>query len=134
MIIRFAKRKAAWEETSAEVIRDIEFRRKDGEYDLRPSVYCIDGRESVRCFAEHAAAAPIEMPASALGLDFTDTKLSLANTPGSSKFKFIEQCHREIIAESATDLCGLIASVLSDSANKKHVIEKRQVVCSSRSA
>lgn len=74
MIIRFAKRKAAWEETSAEVIRDIEFRRKDGEYDLRPSVYCIDGRESVRCFAEHAAAAPIEMPASALGLDFTDTK------------------------------------------------------------
>ena len=69
VVIRFAKRKAAWETADPAEIREVEFKDKDGRYDLRPSVYEIDRQQAVRAFAEHAAAAPIDPPGTALGID-----------------------------------------------------------------
>ena len=61
-VVRFARRKASWELPDAASIRDVEFKTREGEVDLRPSVYDIDdsggssSREFVRIPRNEARA------------------------------------------------------------------------------
>jgi hypothetical protein len=127
LIIRFARRKAAWESTDAAEIRKVEFTNKNGELDLRPSVYDVDASEVIRTFAEHAAAAPIDPPGSALGVDMSGIRLELNNEPGNKRFAFTRERHREIVVETEAAIEQLISSVLATLASRLHSIPKAEV-------
>ncbi len=127
VVVRFAKRKAAWETGDATHIREVEFKDKDGEYDLRPSVYEVDRGEVVRTFAEHAAAAPIDPPGSALGIDLRDLRFPLEPELGNDKFAFTRDRHREMALSSRAELDELIAHACKDLAVRKVEITKTSV-------
>lgn len=107
-VVRFARRKASWELPDAASIRDVEFKTREGEVDLRPSVYDIDDSDLTKAFAEHAAAAPIDPPGSALGVDLAGLEMTLDPTAGNDRFAFTRAHHREIKLESVEQLDTLI--------------------------
>lgn len=127
VVVRFAKRKAAWETADAAQIREVEFKDKDGKYDLRPSVYAIGKEQVVRTFAEHAAAAPIDPPGSALAIDFRGVRFKLDEEPGNIQFTFTRERHRDIALSTQTELDELIELACKDLATRKFEIAKASV-------
>lgn len=127
VVLRFARRKAAWETADAAQIRDIEFKNKNGDYDLRPSVYEVNQNEVVRAFAEHAAAAPIDPPGAALGIDLSQSGFSLKSEPGNPKFCFTKEKHRELVLSTVADLDEVIAWVCKDINRRRTEITKMSV-------
>lgn len=127
VIVRFAKRKAAWETPDITEIRNVEFRTRDGEYDLRPSVYEVEEEQVVQTFAEHAAAAPIEPPGSALGIDFSGVRFKLEVQPGNDKFAFTCACHREFVLATIADLDEIITFACRDLTKRRREIAKDSV-------
>jgi hypothetical protein len=121
------KRKAAWEATDAREIREVEFKTKDGQYDLRPSVYEIEEEELVQAFAEHAAAAPIDPPGSALGIDFFGVRSKVESALGNDKFSFIRAQHREIALSSASELDEVIELARRELSSRRRDIPKASV-------
>lgn len=126
MIVRFAKRRTAWESTSAYEIAEAEFRKKDGSTDLFPSVYDIQLNELTRAFAEHAAAAPIEVQSSSIGIELKSDKLAIRKTSGSAKFQFIHDAHCEILVKDTQHLIAIIEDFLKE--RIIHDIKKADVV------
>jgi len=109
LVLRFAKRRASWEEPTAAGVREIEFtNRKTGVVDLRPSVYAVDEGEVLRAYAEHAAAAPIDPEAAPLGIDLGGMKLRVEASDGSIKFQLTRTRHAEIVVEDVAALDALI--------------------------
>lgn len=127
LVVRFAKRKAAWEEANARQIREVEFRDKNGEYDLRPSVYEIEDADLVRAFAEHAAAAPIDPPGSALSIDFLGVRSRLDQQPGNDKFAFTRDRHRELALSTPAELDAAIELVCTDLSARKRATSRSSV-------
>lgn len=127
LLVRFAKRKAAWEEANAAQIREVEFRDKDGEYDLRPSVYEIDEEDLVRAFAEHAAAAPIDPPGSALSIDFLGVLCRIEPHPGNDRFAFTRDKHRELALSTPAELDAAIEFVCAELCSRKRETSKSSV-------
>lgn len=127
VVVRFAKRKAAWETADAAQIREVEFKDKDGRYDLRPSVYEVEQDQVVRAFAEHAAAAPIDPPGSALGVDLRGVRFKLEAEPGNDKFAFTRDQHREIALSSPADLDEVIELACRELAIRRADITKASV-------
>ena len=84
----------------------VEFRRQDGEPDLRVSTYLLDhANQAVRACAEHMAAIPLDPPRITRGIDCDDSGRSLQQTPGSSAmFEFIRDAHREIVLANRSEL------------------------------
>ena len=128
MIVRFAKRRSAWESTSALEIVDVEFRRTDGSYDLVPSVYKLQVGDLIRALAEHAASAPIEIPTASHGIEFTSNTLEMRKTPGSKKFEFICNHHYEILAQDKEGLIKIVADFLGNKVRTIHNISKSDVI------
>lgn len=127
VVVRFAKRKAAWEAADASVIREVEFKNRDGQYDLRPSVYEVGEEHLVQAFAEHAAAAPIDPPGSALGIDLTGAPFELKPEPGSDKFSFTRDRHREFALSSASELDLVIVHACRDLTSRRREIPRASV-------
>jgi len=129
LLIRFAKRKAAWEEANATQIREVEFRDKNGdyEYDLRPSVYEIEAEEIVRAFAEHAAAASIDPPGSALSIDFQGVSFKIEREPGNDRFAFTRDRHRELALLTRAELDAAIEFVCRDLSSRRKETSKSSV-------
>jgi len=125
--VRFAKRKAAWETADAAHIREVEFKNKDGQYDLRPSVYEIEKNQVVQAFAEHAAAAPIDPPGSALGVEFGGSRFTLLSTHGNEKFELTGNQHREVALNSKAELDEVIELVCSELTTRQTEITKASV-------
>lgn len=127
VVVRFAKRKAAWETADAAHIRDVEFKDKDGRYDLRPSVYKVEQHQVVQAFAEHAAAAPIDPPGSALGVDFRGVRFKLEPEPGNDKFAFTRDQHLEIALSSKAELDEVIEFACRELTTRRTEIAKASV-------
>lgn len=127
VVVRFAKRKAVWETADAAQIRDVEFRDKDGGYDLRPSVYEIDQHDMVRAFAEHAAAAPIDPPGRALAINLHGSRFALAKEPGNDTFAFTRDRHRELVLSTQGELDEVIKMACQDLAARQTEITKESV-------
>jgi hypothetical protein len=127
VVVRFAKRKAAWEGANASEIREVEFKTKDGQYDLRPSVYEVSEEQLVQAFAEHAAATPIDPPGSALGIDFAAVRFKVEPELGSDKFPFTRFRHREVVLSSASELDEVIALACRELASRRRDIPKAAV-------
>lgn len=112
-LVRFAKRRTAWELTSAAEVRDIEFRDRHGQPDLRPSVYRITADEVTRCFAEHAAAVPIDPPRTALGIWAEGCSPRSLPSTGLPTFAFMRDRHEEIHVANIGALTVLVACLLT---------------------
>jgi hypothetical protein len=112
-LVRFAKRRTAWESTSADDVCAIEFRDPQGKFDLRPSVYKIAEEEITRCYAEHAAAIPIDPPRTALAV-FSETCAGerVRDEPGADAFAFIRERHREVDVADETGLKAFVECLL----------------------
>jgi hypothetical protein len=126
-VVRFAKRKAVWETADPIQIRDVEFRDKNGEYDLRPSAYEVEEEDIVRTFAEHAAAAPIDPPGSALSIDFEGINVKIEHRPGNDQFAFTRDRHREIVLSTRVDLEAAIQVVCANLTMRKKETSKASV-------
>lgn len=112
-LIRFSKRRAAWEGSpDPEQLQQVEFRTKDGDPDLRPSVYEVLPTEEqvVRALAEHAHR--IDSDRSTLALDVSEPRRAVDATPGSDRFAFIRDAHREVRLADLADLLSWIGAVL----------------------
>jgi hypothetical protein len=127
VVVRFAKRKAAWETADATNIRDVEFKNRDGDYDLRPSVYEVEEGQLVQAFAEHAGAAPIEPPRSTLSINLRGSRFALERTPGKDRFAFTRQQHREISLSTMEELDELIHFACQDLVARSSEISKASV-------
>lgn len=112
-LLRFARRRTAWESPSAEYVRDIEFRDREGNPDLRPSMYLVEPGDIIRCYAEHAAAIPVDPPRSALVV-FSEACADerVHEEPGSEKFAFIRGRHREVHVVDEAALTAFVACLL----------------------
>lgn len=127
VVVRFARRKAAWETSDPVQIREVEFKDRDGRYDLRPSVYEVETDHVVRAFAEHAAAAPIDPPGSALGVDLRGVRFKLEAEPGNDKFTFTREQHREIALSSLAELDEVIELACRELKTRRTDITKESV-------
>jgi hypothetical protein len=128
-LLRFARRRAAWESPSPEYIRDVEFRDREGKADLRPSMYFVEEKEILRCYAEHAAAIPIDPPRSALvvfGEACAGDKIR--EEAGSEKFIFIRERHREVHVIDEAGLTGFVTCLLDSVKNERAEVGLKDVV------
>jgi hypothetical protein len=127
LLVRFAKRKAAWETPDPAKIREVEFKDKNGQYDLRPSMYDVAEEQIVQAFAEHAAAAPIDPPGSALGIDFSGVRFKVEAELGSDKFSFTRDRHREVVLSSTSELDEVIELACREFEKRRRDIAKASV-------
>ncbi len=127
LVVRFAKRKAAWENPDAATIREVEFKDKNGQYDLRPSTYAVSEEQIVQAFAEHAAAAPIDPPGSALGIDLSGVRFKVEAELGSNKFSFTRDRHREVVLSSTAELDEIIELACREFKRRRRDITKASV-------
>ncbi len=131
VLVRFAKRRAAWEpSTPLDEFQEIEFRRRDGGPDLTPSVYQLDGThdEAVRAYAEHAAAGPIDPPKVALGVQLAARARSVIKTKGSPQFAFVRDRHREVRLRDVTELKALARELREQPSERRHTVTKTEVI------
>lgn len=139
-LLKFAKRKAAWEDIannkmSIDEFQKTEFRNRDGGPDLRLSVYETepDHPTSVRAYAEHAAGAPIDPPKATIAVDTSGLWSALEKTPGNPKFSFIKDRHRELVLNDENNLKQLIKDLLLAISSRREALTKNEVVAYARS-
>lgn len=132
---RFAKRRAAWIEAAAgkisiDELQAVEFKHRDGGPDLHPSVYLIEQNHAVavRAYAEHVAAAPIDPPKMTIALDTTDVSQVPKTTPGSAKFSFIRERHRELCFDTVEKLKALLHHIVSAFDSRHEEITRAEVI------
>ena len=136
LLLRLARRLSSWEgELPLEEIQQYEFRRSDGEPDLRPSVYEVegDGGEVVRACAEHVAAIPLDPPRQILGIDSRGLGDAVLPADGSPQFSFIKTRHREVRLADRSALLGFIAHLKQRiEAGQSRRVPKRELVSYAR--
>lgn len=96
---------------------EVEFRDRDGSWDLRPSVYEVRANDETelnrimqRLYTEHAASFLRDPPKSIPPLNM-DTDRSVVSTLGRTFFRLANRCHREIVLQSESDLRNLVRSL-----------------------
>lgn len=99
-----------------------EFKQKNGEWDLKPSVYEIEAETRaelhqllLRVYSEHSASL-LERPPRGCSPINTEGAHdpSPTTSPGSTFFSFANSCHREFALGSADELQRLVACLLSE--------------------
>ena len=101
-LVRIGKRRLAWEESEPAEIARIEFRDRDGNLDLRPSVYEVDAVDAgvphrgqiVRVHDEHAVSV-ISPPRGGDDL-IVDGAFEVEEEYGETLFSFANERHREL--------------------------------------
>lgn len=121
-LFRFVRRAAAWEEDrTVDQIIEIEFRTRDGNVDLRPSVYAVEqDAELIQACAEHTTICDPKRPTLALNCT-TDRPVEM--TPGSLSFEFTRERHREILLKDRADLAGLVKTLKGERTRHVRVTE-----------
>lgn len=126
-LIRFAKRRASWEEPRAvEELQQLEFKLRDGGPDLRPSAYLLDSvdEQLIRVYAEHAHR--IDPQREGLALDVMAAAEVLQSRLGDVPFQFARERHREVVLDDVGALHAFIEFVVGES--KRHSVTREQVV------
>jgi hypothetical protein len=103
MLLRIGRRRAVGEGETAEEFAQLQFRRKDGTLDLRPSLYEIEdtAAQIVRAYAEHAASLLQSPPKGGAHFDVSGlADLLLSTSPGETRFRFTREQHRELVFET----------------------------------
>ncbi len=118
-IFRMGKRRTSWEQSRAEFAQ-IEFQKKSGGFDLRPSVYVV---EVVSDDAKHASAVQLRAehgvsflsPPSKAGTIEVDVHQlflrPLKQSPATTQFSFANNGHAEIEFEHDQQLLDFAATV-----------------------
>lgn len=129
MLVRFAKKRTTvWEgDRSVAEIQRAEFVLRDGEPDLKPSVYEVVAHEVIRAYAEHTAAIPLEL-SNSLGIDCSKHEFPEEPSEGQPCFEFIKTRHREILVGDVSGLHRLVAILKgSIAAINSHPVTKEEV-------
>ncbi len=125
-LLRISKSKAAWEEGDVEQILKTNFRLRDGNWDLEPSVYEISEprdedyeRSSLRAHVEHVASflGPPANP-SLHRLDAEGITADVTASPGQTRFQFANLAHREIRLDGEASLRALVQQLLDEVASR----------------
>lgn len=130
LLIRFSKRRTSWESTDASFICKSEFKDRNGNYDLRPSVYEIDDQEIVRTYAEHIAAIPID-PERGNGCSAVDfflgSSVKVEQTVGMKDFQLIFRQHRELVFSDKDEIETVISTIVDEIEARHWKVSKSDV-------
>ena len=95
--------------------------------DLNPSVYELDGPEQVtQAHAEHAGAARLDFK-TLIHLDLNGLGPPPVRTPGTGRFVFTRERHREIHVENRDALVDLMRRVRQAGGGCKHKVTRAQL-------
>jgi hypothetical protein len=127
LLLRVVKRRASLELADPVEVCAVEFRTKDGEFDLRVSAYEIDDQQTliVRTHAEHSANVPLNPPCGGPSLHFGGVGAVVETQ--TSQFVFIRGAHREICFDDKSDLVRGVATVLAEKAARRRHASKEEV-------
>lgn len=118
LLLRLLRRRSSLEERDVATVLDMEFRRPDGSFDLRPSVYEVSpgevGSVATRLVSEHAASFLSNPPRLVPTANMARAEWPTIATPGLSKFEFSRQRHREIVCQDDADLKRLVSGLWAD--------------------
>jgi hypothetical protein len=129
-LVRFGKRRTSWDEPDLTTIMQVEFRTKDGSWDLQPSVYEIKAATEkelrgllIRVYTEHSASLLQRPPRGIPPIDTSDAQDDppLEST-GTTFFTFANSCHRELVLASEEQLRALV-KMLRDELGKRRLAE-----------
>ncbi len=127
-LIRFARRRlSAWSHDRSDCeVQKLEFANRDGLPDLRPSVFEIELKDLIQAYAEYATLRnPLE---TSFGLNIAGVSRHLDRSPGTTQFKFTTDAHREVALRDEGDLVSFIHEIRTDFLDRKHDVDKKQIV------
>jgi len=127
-LIRFArKRLSIWShDRSDREVQQLEFTNRDGVPDLRPSVFEIEFKDLIQAYAEYATLR--NPPETSFGLNVAGVSRDLDRSPGKTGFRFTTDAHREVALRDERDLLAFIREIRRDFAERKHDVNKKQIV------
>ena len=125
-LFRFAKKRlTAWDARRTDVeICEIEFRTRDGQPDLRPSVYETEDSQLVQTCAEHSAAL-ISPPNPSIAIHAAVPGFSTRMCPGDTGFSFTVSVHREIEISDERDLLRFVHEIRLNLEERTHRVSQR---------
>ena len=118
MLLRVGCRKTIFENIGAEDVVTIEFTKKNGDPDLRPSVYEIDSGQIVQTHAEHQAGCKLS-PTPLAHMDLQHHTLELDDTDGNEAFQFTKLVHRELVFQNRDQLVEFVKAIVSEGASRR---------------
>ena len=133
-LIRLSKSKAAWEEAIANApdattqLMKAEFRKFDGTWDLRISVYESDGTDVVRLVSEHVASFLQPFKKAKPIVDAHDAGGSVETTPGSTNFVLSNERHRELVLTNESALRELAQTLVKQFTQRAVNVEADEVL------
>lgn len=83
--------------------------------------------EIVQAYAEHAAAAGMDPPPTAHGLNASQQGRTILETIGSPRFAFIRERHREISLADLNELHDFIGKMLASVIENRHPVTRAEV-------
>lgn len=129
-------RRAAWESPGdIETLMRTEFVRREGGFDLRPSVYELKPSETledvrltvVQARSEHHAACELRLSSRWCEHDLSGLGALTQQTPGNDRFRFIEASHRELVFDTSEDLKSFLEQVAATLAGRAIRVSKSEV-------
>ena len=127
ILLRLVKRRTSWEpEIDLDETMETEFHR-NGQIDLRLSVYEVEPRHEaiLRVHAEHAATFLQDPPHGGNNLDLRGVET--LKTTGASRFKFTREFHRELVFQDEAELREFISGMCGSLKCRIYRIEKKQI-------
>ena len=127
LLLRVVKRRTSLESADPVEVCSVEFRNKDGDPDLRVSVYEIADQQSVivRAHAEHSANVPLNPPCGGPSLHFGG--VGKATPTAAGRFRFIRDAHREVCFDNEADLIQGVSFVLTEKESRKRHASRDEV-------
>jgi len=122
ILLRIGRRRTSWESADVVTIVETEFRRRDGEIDLRPSVYEVADElpTIVRTHAEHCAAAGMHPPRDGCRhVNLAIDGQMVRESPGNDYFEHTNSCHRELVFESEGAMCTFLSEIVKDASTRR---------------
>ena len=124
------KRRTSWDEPDLTTIMQVEFRTKDGTWDLRPSVYELEAETGeklrgllIRVYSEHSASLLQRPPKGIPPIDTQDVRGDPPlQSAGTTFFTFANSCHRELMLGSEEELRAFV-KVLKDEIGQRRLAE-----------
>ncbi|MFH0900093.1 MAG: hypothetical protein V2A73_05640, partial [Pseudomonadota bacterium] len=127
MLLRILKRRALTGISSDEELCELEFTRRDGSRDLRPSVYSIQLDQCVQATVEHAASFLGDPPRTVRLVDMGGLCTGVLQTRGATKFEFTRDAHRELALPDETQLRVCASRLLAELRRHLSPVEKSEM-------
>lgn len=129
-LLRVLRRRTSLETKDAGILCQTEFRTKEGELDLRPSVYETTPERAlaIQVFAEHSASVPLDPPRGGCLVDVTGLFAgAVVPTTGKSLFEYTRIAHREVRLTTVADLLEMGRRLVENGPRQRYDVTKEEL-------